>query len=106
MRAIWSDQHKFEIWLEIETLACEAMAELGQIPKQDASEIRSELEHQVARPVRWHESVTAMAAAGVSTFIEFGSGRVLTGMIRRLQPQAKLVNISSFVEGVTASAEA
>src|SRR5947209_253040 len=40
MRAIWSDQHKFEIWLEIETLACEAMAELGQIPKQDASEIR------------------------------------------------------------------
>src|SRR4051795_7888881 len=40
MRAIWSDQRKFEIWLEIEILACEAMAELGQIPKEDAAEIR------------------------------------------------------------------
>jgi adenylosuccinate lyase len=40
MRRIWSDERKFEIWLEIETLACEAMAELGQIPKEDAAEIR------------------------------------------------------------------
>ena len=40
MRRIWSDERKFEIWLEIEVLACEAMAELGQIPKRDATEIR------------------------------------------------------------------
>ena len=40
MRKIWSDERKFEIWLEIEVLACEAMAELGQIPKRDAAEIR------------------------------------------------------------------
>jgi len=40
MRRIWSDERKFEIWLEIEVLACEAMAELGQIPKPDATEIR------------------------------------------------------------------
>ncbi len=40
MRELWSDQRKFEIWLEIETLACEAMAELGQIPRADAAEIR------------------------------------------------------------------
>jgi adenylosuccinate lyase len=40
MRTIWSDEHKFQIWLEIELLACEAMAESGQIPKQDAAEIR------------------------------------------------------------------
>ncbi|MDP9005077.1 MAG: adenylosuccinate lyase [Verrucomicrobiota bacterium] len=40
MRELWSEQRKFEIWLEIETLACEAMAELDQIPKADASEIR------------------------------------------------------------------
>jgi adenylosuccinate lyase len=40
MRKIWSDERKFEIWLETEVLACEAMAELGQIPKQDAAEIR------------------------------------------------------------------
>ena len=40
MRQIWSDERKYQIWLEIELLACEAMAELGQIPKQDADEIR------------------------------------------------------------------
>jgi adenylosuccinate lyase len=40
MRNIWSDERKFQIWLEIEILACEAMAELGQIPKADAAEIR------------------------------------------------------------------
>ncbi|PYK85857.1 MAG: adenylosuccinate lyase [Verrucomicrobia bacterium] len=40
MRHIWSDEHKFQIWLEIELLAGEAMAELGQIPKKDAAEIR------------------------------------------------------------------
>src|ERR1700694_2062793 len=40
MRDIWADERKFQIWLEIELLACEAMAELGQIPKKDAAEIR------------------------------------------------------------------
>src|SRR3954454_18159662 len=41
MRELWSENRKFEIWLEIETLACEALAELGQIPKADAEAIRS-----------------------------------------------------------------
>ncbi|MEO8824193.1 MAG: lyase family protein, partial [Chthoniobacterales bacterium] len=40
MRHLWSEERKFEIWLEIETLACEAMAELGQIPAEDAKTIR------------------------------------------------------------------
>jgi len=40
MAGIWADQRKYEIWLEIEVLACEAMAALGQIPKEDAAEIR------------------------------------------------------------------
>ncbi len=40
MSKVWSDERKFQIWLEIEVLACEAMAELGQIPKEDAAAIR------------------------------------------------------------------
>src|SRR5436305_1317897 len=40
MSRIWSDERKYQIWLEIEVLACEAMADLGQIPKNDAAEIR------------------------------------------------------------------
>src|ERR1051326_8181140 len=41
MSKIWSDERKFQVWLEIEVLACEAMAELRQIPKEDAAEIRN-----------------------------------------------------------------
>ena len=41
MRSVWTEQRKLEIWLEIETLACEAMAELGTIPKEDAVTIRA-----------------------------------------------------------------
>ncbi len=40
MRALWEEQHKYEIWLEIEVLACEAQAEIGVIPKEDAATIR------------------------------------------------------------------
>ena len=41
MRSVWTDQRKLEIWLEIETLACEAMADIGQIPREDAEQIRA-----------------------------------------------------------------
>ena len=40
MRSLWSEQRKLQIWLEIEILACEAMAEFGSIPKEDAATIR------------------------------------------------------------------
>ncbi len=40
MRELWSEEYKFQIWLEIETLACEAMADLGEIPAEDARDIR------------------------------------------------------------------
>ncbi len=40
MTALWSEERKFSTWLEIETLACEGMAELGLIPHEDAHEIR------------------------------------------------------------------
>lgn len=40
MRAVWSDQHKFELWLRIEVLACEAWARLGRIPESALPKIR------------------------------------------------------------------
>ncbi|MBJ7259289.1 MAG: adenylosuccinate lyase [Chthoniobacterales bacterium] len=47
MRALWSDQRKYEIWLEIETLACEAMGRLGLIPAADALAIREKAKFSV-----------------------------------------------------------
>ena len=40
MADIWSDQNKFSLWLEIELLACEALAEIGEIPQKAVDEIR------------------------------------------------------------------
>lgn len=48
MRELWSEERKFQIWLEIETLACEAMAELGEIPHDDAVAIRERARFSVA----------------------------------------------------------
>jgi len=47
MRSLWSDQRKYEIGLEIEPLACEAMARLGQIPAADAKAIREKAKFSI-----------------------------------------------------------
>jgi len=49
MGRIWSPQNKFEIWMEIELLACEAQAELGVIPTEDARLIRERAAFEVER---------------------------------------------------------
>ncbi|MEW6307838.1 MAG: adenylosuccinate lyase [Bacillota bacterium] len=40
LRRIWSEEHRYRRWLEVEILACEAWAELGHIPREAASQIR------------------------------------------------------------------
>jgi len=40
VRAVWSDQHRFELWLRIEILACEAWASIGRIPESALPKIR------------------------------------------------------------------
>ena len=49
MAAIWSDQTKYSIWLEIETLAAEAMEQLGQIPAGTAKVLREKGAFNIAR---------------------------------------------------------
>lgn len=44
---------------------------------------------QVTGTVRWRESVSAMAGAGVDKFVEVGAGKVLSGLIRRIAPAEK-----------------
>lgn len=49
MTAIWSPESKYGIWLEIETLAAEAMEELGQIPAGTSKAVRDKASFEVAR---------------------------------------------------------
>lgn len=52
----------------------------------EASEIRQALIAQIASPVLWVDCVHALVAAGCTTFLELGSGRVLTGLVRQINP--------------------
>lgn len=49
MGAIWTDQNRFQAWLEVEILACEAWAELGEIPWEDVRKIRAQASFDVER---------------------------------------------------------
>ncbi|KAA0546373.1 adenylosuccinate lyase [Bacillus sp. BGMRC 2118] len=49
MGSIWTDENKYNAWLEVEILACEAWAELGDIPKEDVARIRQNASFNVSR---------------------------------------------------------
>lgn len=57
MGKIWEDENKLKLWLEIEILACEAQAELGVIPKEAVSLIRSKAKFDVARILQIEQEV-------------------------------------------------
>jgi [acyl-carrier-protein] S-malonyltransferase len=66
---------------------------VGQ-PMSDADAIREELAHQLTHPVRWVQCVEYMAGQGVTRFVEFGPGKVLTGLIRRIAKDVETQNIN------------
>jgi [acyl-carrier-protein] S-malonyltransferase len=53
------------------------------------------LSDQLTQPVRWREEVAAMAAHGVTTFVELGPGTVLSGMVKRISPEATRANAAT-----------
>ena len=70
------------------------MANVTAEPLTSAEAIRRELVVQVTAPVRWITSVQRMVAQGVDTFVEIGPGSVLTRLIKRIVPEARLINVS------------
>jgi [acyl-carrier-protein] S-malonyltransferase len=58
-----------------------------------AAEIKEELLNQLTSGVKWQQSVELMLAEGVTTFIEIGSGRVLSGLIKRINKEAATINV-------------
>lgn len=62
-------------------------------PHEDPEEIRSLLIRQVIEPVRWEESMRYLLAQGFDLFYEVGPGRVLRGLLRRIDRSATCQNI-------------
>ncbi len=64
-------------------------------PVTKADEIRTLLVDQLTKPVRWEESVAAMAADGAGRFIEVGPGKVLQGLVKRIVPNCGTAGIDT-----------
>jgi [acyl-carrier-protein] S-malonyltransferase len=58
-----------------------------------AAECRDGLVRQVSAPVRWQQCVEVLVHEGVDTFVEIGPGTVLSGLIKRIHKEARVVNV-------------
>jgi [acyl-carrier-protein] S-malonyltransferase len=64
-------------------------------PHTDPAEIRGLLVRQVLAPVRWEDTVRGLLAAGVERFYEIGPGRVLAGLLKRVNRKADVRNVTA-----------
>lgn len=74
------------------------IANTSALPLVDSKTIKEELINQVCNSVQWQKSVEYMVRNGVSTFIEIGSGKVLAGLIKRIDRNVKVINIGESAE--------
>ena len=76
MAAVWSDQNKFQRWLDVEVAAVEGWAELGQVPKEAAAKIRRDAGFDVGKIDEYiritHHDVTAFLRSVAETLGEEG----------------------------------
>jgi len=80
---------------KIETPATPVLSNFTGEPHGSPDAIRQALLSQVTGSVRWTDNVAWMSANGATRFIEFGPGKVLTGLIKRTLSEATLYNVAS-----------
>ena len=73
-------------------------------PVTDPDTIRAQLVDQVAGRVRWASSVEWMVAQGVTSFVEIGAGKALSGMIKRIVKEAETANVGTAAEAAAVAA--
>jgi [acyl-carrier-protein] S-malonyltransferase len=79
---------------EIRRARWPVLANASAKPLTEPEDIRAELAHQIASPVRWEQSVRHMLAAGVTRLLEVGPGKVLTGLAKRIDPSVEGIALS------------
>jgi [acyl-carrier-protein] S-malonyltransferase len=64
-------------------------------PLTSADEIRTDLQAQLNSRVRWTESIQSISERGVTTYLEIGSGSVLSGLVKRIDRQARTIQLGT-----------
>ena len=80
--------------LELRDPQVPIIANATSSPLTTASAVKVELMSQLCTCVQWNKSVKTMANSGVSQFIEFGPGKVLTGLVKRISKGSTAVNVA------------
>jgi [acyl-carrier-protein] S-malonyltransferase len=70
------------------------VANVDAEPKRDASSAIDALVTQVSAPVRWEQVVRRLASEGVTTYVEVGPGTVLSGLVRKIQKNARVFSFA------------
>ena len=63
---------------------------------RDTKEIKFLLKMQISSPVKWQQSVEKMIEEGVDTFVEIGPGRTLSGFMKKINKEVKVLNIDKY----------
>lgn len=84
--------------IEISHLNIPVITNVEAEPLLSKEKVRGLLEKQLYSPVRWVESVKRMKQEGIDTIVEIGPGRVLTGLIKRIDSSIKTLNIEKLVD--------
>ncbi len=79
--------------IEFRDLQIPLITNVDAAPVEKGMKARDALIRQVSSPVRWRESVEMLTRADVSTFVEVGPGKVLSGLVRQTTPQARVLNV-------------
>jgi [acyl-carrier-protein] S-malonyltransferase len=56
-------------------------------------DIKESLIRQLSSPLLWEDSIKVIADSGIDAFIEVGPGKVLSGLIKRIAPEVKTLNV-------------
>ncbi|HMI87486.1 MAG TPA: ACP S-malonyltransferase [Polyangiaceae bacterium] len=88
----------------IAPLAFPVIANVDAQPNQDPARVKELLVRQVDHPVRWEETVRAMANAGVTHVLEIGPGKVLAGLVRRIAKEIEVISVGT-VESIEAASK-
>ena len=88
--------------ITIHDMTIPVIANADAAPNSSKERVKPLLVMQVCSPVLWEQSVHAMTALGVTTFVELGPGKVLSGLVKRINKEAHLANIEDGA-GITAA---
>lgn len=80
--------------IEIKNAEVPVVANVTAQPMQESAEMKEKLIEQLYSPVLWEDSVQKMLELGVDTFIEIGPGKVLSGLIKKVDRSAKTYSVS------------